>query len=50
MKTKILNLIFAMFILLPCIFTITACGPIPPSVPTNAELAVIYKNVADKLW
>ncbi len=55
MKKKILSFIFAVFIMLPCVFAITACGPQdpptnPPEAPTNAELAVIYKEVADRTW
>ena len=50
MKKKILNFIFTMFIIIPCMFAISACDPTSPSTPTNAELAIIYKNVADKLW
>lgn len=53
MKKKILSFIFAVFIMLPCVFAISACAPQappPPEEPTNAELAVIYKEVADRTW
>lgn len=49
MKKKLLSFILAMF----CLFTLVGCSPNnppPADPPTNAELAVIYKEVADSAW
>ena len=47
MKKKILSFILALFIFVPCVMALSACAPADEPPLTNAELAVVYKEVAD---
>lgn len=51
MKKKILNIIFVICLMVPCMLMFGACGPTPPEEPlTNAELSTLYKEVAVEAW
>lgn len=50
MKKKILGLIFAICMLLPCMFALTACGDDTPPTLSVWEKTWTYQNVFDGNW
>ncbi|MBQ7348747.1 MAG: hypothetical protein IJW47_02005, partial [Clostridia bacterium] len=52
MKKRILSLVLAICLIVPCAFSLVACkgSTPPPATLTNAELAVVYKEVAVSTW
>lgn len=50
MKKKILSLIFAICMLLPCMFALTACGDDTPPTLSVWEKTWTYQNVIDDNW
>lgn len=50
MKKKFLSFIMALFIMIPCMMVFSACTPNEEPPLTNAELSVIYKEIAVGAW
>ena len=54
MKKKILSLLLAVCMIMPCVFALNACTQTPPPEGpgplTNSEKSVIYKEVAVSAW
>ena len=51
MKKRILSLVLALCLVVPCAFSLAACnGNTPPPEMTNEELSQVYNDVAVQAW